>query len=301
MTKNGCRVCGDYLEAISKDHELSRKIENGYIFVEHNVDISGNEYLYQIMKEYSFPITYIFSPTGGLKAMALGNRINHVKETINLIERYPDSLVVENMSFKVAPLEYKKTISYCLQAYLQNKKILSGSAIESIDKSISICPYFYNLYLKTKILENTDLKTVVNSSERAVREGLVDEIDKFLYEELINELNYITGNRIQASIDTSLFVFKNKTIDLGKVKYKEECKFIFIAKNIGNKPVLINAVKASCNCMNIEWEKKPILPGEYAEIQIDYNTKNKGVFSKVLFVHSNLNKVIKLQIKGKIE
>ncbi len=300
LTKNGCSACGKYLESISNDKDFKRDLEDNYIFVEYNVDVVGNEYLYRILKEYSFPISYIFSSDGELKTMALGNRINNSKKVINKVENNRDSSMIENIGFKVDPDIYRKSISNCLRAYLQNKNVISGDAIESIDRSIEACPYFYNLYLKAKFIEKDDPNKAKELSQKAFEKGLLTEFDKKLYSELVDELCHINGIQAKGLVKSSSIVFKEKIIDLGEIKYKQECKFTFNAKNIGDKPVLINTIKASCNCMDIEWEKEPILPERNFEIRINYHTQKEGMFSKILFVYLSSNEILRLKVKGKI-
>ncbi len=124
--------------------------------------------------------------------------------------------------------------------------------------------------------------------------------DKILYSDLIDELYHIEDDLIKDTANLPTLIFKDKIIDSGLVEYKGECEFTFKAKNIGDKPVIINSVKVSCKCMSIGWDKNPILPNGNAKIVVKYDTSKKGGFSKLLFVLLSSGEVIELIVKGKI-
>ena len=93
--------------------------------------------------------------------------------------------------------------------------------------------------------------------------------------------------------------FSNKTIDLGIIpSEKTPCVSVnFIFSNKGK------TVKASCGCTVPTWPKAPIKPDGKSLIKVDFETKKqKGVFTKTIFVESNANEdVILLKLKGKVE
>lgn len=100
-------------------------------------------------------------------------------------------------------------------------------------------------------------------------------------------------------------VFSNKTIDLGIIpSEKTPCVNVnFIFSNKGKTPLVIYDVKASCGCTVPTWPKAPIKPDGKSLIKVDFETKKqKGVFTKTIFVESNANEdVILLKLKGKVE
>ena len=86
--------------------------------------------------------------------------------------------------------------------------------------------------------------------------------------------------------------FSNKTIDLGIIpSEKTPCVRIdFIFSNKGKTPLVIYDVKASCGCTVPTWPKAPIKPDGKSLIKVDFETKKqKGVFTKTIFVESNAN------------
>ena len=103
--------------------------------------------------------------------------------------------------------------------------------------------------------------------------------------------------------DTKVAVIKFKTevIDYGTVVQNSDGTRIFTFTNEGDAPLLITKVKTSCGCTVPSYSKAPIMPGDSGELEIKYNTKKLGAFTKTVTVTSNSeggNKILK--IKGKI-
>ena len=85
-----------------------------------------------------------------------------------------------------------------------------------------------------------------------------------------------------------------------------QCRYVYqylIFSNKGKTPLVIYDVKASCGCTVPTWPKAPIKPDGKSLIKVDFETKKqKGVFTKTIFVESNANEdVILLKLKGKVE
>jgi hypothetical protein len=78
--------------------------------------------------------------------------------------------------------------------------------------------------------------------------------------------------------------------------------FDFIVTNIGNSPLVITHISASCGCAIPEWTKQPIPAGGKGKITAIYDPKDRpGPFSKTLSVYTNFNpKVSVLVIKGEV-
>lgn len=95
--------------------------------------------------------------------------------------------------------------------------------------------------------------------------------------------------------------FKTEVIDYGKVEQNSSGLRTFNFTNTGDAPLLITKVKTSCGCTVPSYSKAPILPGESGALEIKYNTRRLGAFTKTVTVISNAeggNKILK--IKGNI-
>lgn len=103
--------------------------------------------------------------------------------------------------------------------------------------------------------------------------------------------------------DTKVAVIKFKTevIDYGTIEQNSDGTRNFTFTNEGDAPLLITRVKTSCGCTVPSYSKAPIMPGDSGELEIKYNTKKLGAFTKTVTVTSNAeggNKILK--IKGNI-
>ena len=103
--------------------------------------------------------------------------------------------------------------------------------------------------------------------------------------------------------DTTVAILKFKTevVDYGTITQNSDGTRLFSFTNTGDAPLLITKVKTSCGCTVPSYSKAPIMPGESGELNIKYDTKRLGAFTKTVTVTSNAeggNKI--LNIKGNI-
>ncbi|MEM5566016.1 DUF1573 domain-containing protein [Psychroserpens sp. AS72] len=102
-------------------------------------------------------------------------------------------------------------------------------------------------------------------------------------------------------IKVATIKFKTEVVDYGTITQNSDGTRVFTFTNTGDAPLLITNVKASCGCTVPTYSKAPILPGESGELNIKYDTKRLGNFTKTVTVTSNAeggNKILK--IKGNI-
>lgn len=97
--------------------------------------------------------------------------------------------------------------------------------------------------------------------------------------------------------------FETKSHDFGTIKETDgKVTYVFQFTNIGNEPLNIVKVKASCGCTTPTWTKKPVLPGDSGQISVTYNPRNRpGSFRKSVTVTANTEPAnTYLSIKGKV-
>lgn len=100
----------------------------------------------------------------------------------------------------------------------------------------------------------------------------------------------------------AIIEFETSTIDYGTIEKGANGVRIFKFTNIGDSPLIITNVKASCGCTIPKKPAKPILPGANGEIEVKYDTKRVMPFRKTISVGSNaVNSTVLLTIKGKVE
>ena len=112
-------------------------------------------------------------------------------------------------------------------------------------------------------------------------------------------LSFIAVCFITLSVTAQEFKFEKELIDYGKVAQGSEGKRVFVFTNIGDAPLIIKDIKSTCGCTVPTRPDKPIMPGEKGQIEVSYDTKRPGLFSKAITVYSNAKKERKmLKIKG---
>jgi len=78
--------------------------------------------------------------------------------------------------------------------------------------------------------------------------------------------------------------------DFGKITEGKNLEVSFRFKNVGDKPLVISNVSASCGCTVPEIPKKPFAPGETGVIKANFNSSGKvGSQSKQVNVFANLD------------
>lgn len=87
----------------------------------------------------------------------------------------------------------------------------------------------------------------------------------------------------------AIIQFDSRKHDFGKVpETDEKIRHEFVFKNVGNSPLLIERIEASCGCATPLWTTTPVWPGQKGRIQVVYNPLGrKGPFSTTIAVISN--------------
>lgn len=103
----------------------------------------------------------------------------------------------------------------------------------------------------------------------------------------------LTGPQIQ---------FEKESHDYGTIENGANGDCVFVFKNTGNEPLILENVKGSCSCTVPQWPTEPILPGQTGEIKVHYNTVNTGPINKTVTITSNaVNEPMKVvRIKGNV-
>jgi len=97
--------------------------------------------------------------------------------------------------------------------------------------------------------------------------------------------------------------FEKMSHDFGKISEdKGYATYVFSFTNIGNSPLVINNVQASCGCTTPTWTKEPIQSGKKGSITVSYNPLGRpGAFTKSITVFSNAAEdQVVLMINGEV-
>jgi hypothetical protein len=95
--------------------------------------------------------------------------------------------------------------------------------------------------------------------------------------------------------------FEKTTHDYGKIPYKGDGSYKFEFENTGNKPLVLTDVRSSCGCTVPKWSDKPIKPGDKGTVEVKYDTRRPGKFTKYVYVLSNAkDNTVRLKITGTV-
>ena len=108
---------------------------------------------------------------------------------------------------------------------------------------------------------------------------------------------------LSAQMQAPKINFEKKAYDFGTIKEADgKVTYEFKFNNIGNQPLLLKNVRASCGCTTPKWTKEPILPGASGSISVTYDPRNRpGSFRKTVTVTTNSEPAnTYLSIQGKV-
>ncbi|AUC15279.1 hypothetical protein BTO06_09065 [Tenacibaculum sp. SZ-18] len=112
-------------------------------------------------------------------------------------------------------------------------------------------------------------------------------------------LSFIVICFVTLAVNAQEFKFKSELINYGKITQGSEGKRVFEFTNVGDAPLIISEIKSTCGCTVPSKPEKPIMPGEKGQIEVSYDTKRLGGFSKAITIYSNAKQERKmLKIKG---
>ena len=95
--------------------------------------------------------------------------------------------------------------------------------------------------------------------------------------------------------------FESTEVDYGTIEQNSDPLRVFNFTNTGDAPLIITHAKGSCGCTVPSYPKTPIAPGESAVIEVRYDTKRIGKFTKRVTLTTNEGAEKKvLTIKGNV-
>lgn len=92
--------------------------------------------------------------------------------------------------------------------------------------------------------------------------------------------------------------FKEHIKNFGSLPYREEYKFHFEYSNEQKEPLIIKNIETTCGCTVVEWDKRPLLPGQKAILTVKLKPEHPGTYFKKIFVYINNANPIVLGLKG---
>jgi hypothetical protein len=101
--------------------------------------------------------------------------------------------------------------------------------------------------------------------------------------------------------DNAVFKWTIKEFDFGKINVGIPVNHEFTFTNMGDIPLVISSVQASCGCTVTSYSKDPIQPGGEGFVKATYNAAKVGQFTKTVTVNANTDEgAVLLTIKGEV-
>ncbi|NNC86265.1 MAG: DUF1573 domain-containing protein [Bacteroidia bacterium] len=111
----------------------------------------------------------------------------------------------------------------------------------------------------------------------------------------------VSTEDVKADPNAATIDFDKELHDFGKMEYAGDGTHDFVFTNNGKTPLIITNAKGSCGCTVPKWPREAIAPGESASINVRYDTKRVGPFTKTVTINSNASSAVKvLTIKGSV-
>lgn len=104
----------------------------------------------------------------------------------------------------------------------------------------------------------------------------------------------------QVKVAPEVLTLKETEFDFGKIPQGKPVNHIFYYTNIGNSPLILDNVQASCGCTTPVWSKDPVTAGGTSKITVGYNAASEGPFTKFITVTYNGSQNKQVIIKGEV-
>ena len=115
-------------------------------------------------------------------------------------------------------------------------------------------------------------------------------------------LKELTGK--DKSTDTSVteMTIDQTEYDFGIFSMSERQECIFRITNSGSSLLMVQDVVTSCGCTKVEYDKRPVPPGQTMDLKVIYEAEESGRFTKVVTVYSNAEtSPVRLRITGNVK
>ena len=112
----------------------------------------------------------------------------------------------------------------------------------------------------------------------------------------------IAGEKKVESVMLTTVKIDKTAHDYGVIRKGSVNPAKFIIINIGDHPLEINRVSASCGCTIVNWDKQPVEPGQTTTISVEMKPDETGHFIKTVEIYCNTDKSpMKLTLTGIVE
>ena len=112
----------------------------------------------------------------------------------------------------------------------------------------------------------------------------------------------VTGRDKQQNEPVTKITVDRTEYDFGTFSISERQECIFCITNSGSSLLTVQDVVTSCGCTKVEYDKRPVPPGQSMDLKVIYEAEESGHFTKVVTVYSNAEtSPVRLRIKGDVK
>lgn len=143
------------------------------------------------------------------------------------------------------------------------------------------------------------LLSVKADAQDTIRPGRKNSVVKHLISKVKPE--HKQGVNTVSSMEPTI-MFDKTFFNYGDVKQGGNGVAEFVVRNSGGGLLIINNVKTSCGCTEVDFPQHPLSSGESAVIKVKYNTNIVGEIKRSIVVNSNDAKTPKviLRLTGEV-
>ena len=115
-----------------------------------------------------------------------------------------------------------------------------------------------------------------------------------------NSTKQVTDQNLSKVLAPESITLKESEYNFGKIPQGKPVTHVFYFTNIGNTPLILDNVQASCGCTTPVWSKEPVAPGATSKIDVGYNAASEGSFTKFITITYNGSQNKQVIIKGEV-
>ena len=107
----------------------------------------------------------------------------------------------------------------------------------------------------------------------------------------------------QAGTDSAGFTLDRTEHDFGQVSRGDTVTTVFRVK-AGDGPVVLLSASTDCGCTRAEFPKRPLRPGDTAQVKVVFAAKDKGNFYKTVRLHLHAGgreQAVELKVRGTVK
>lgn len=117
-------------------------------------------------------------------------------------------------------------------------------------------------------------------------------------------LEVVSGKEVQEEKQRVMTIadFDNRVADLGEILIGTEKTVSFNLINKGTELLVVDDVKTTCGCTQVEYSHKPVAPKDSIKIEVTFKAEEVGRFSKAITVYCNdKQSPFRIRIRGLVK